>query len=116
MYEVTMARVSGALLHGFTNCRAARRKTDAKRRERDRPGAVAAPRNFGICSMSLLKLRPRAVAAIAALVLSATALSGCVYYPGYGYGGGYGYAAPPVVVVPGPIIVGGYGGYGRGWR
>ncbi len=73
---------------------------------------------LGICSMSLLKFRPRVVAAIAALVLSATALSGCVYYPGYGYGGGYGYAAPPpVVVVPGPFIFGGYGGgYGRGWR
>jgi hypothetical protein len=73
-----------------------------------------------------MKFTPRAAGALIALTLSAAALSGCVYYPSYGYGGyggyGYGYAAPPVVVAPGPFIFGGYGGgwrggYGRGgWR
>jgi hypothetical protein len=59
-----------------------------------------------------IKFRPRALGAITALVLSATALSGCVYGPGYGYGGygyggyGYGYGPPAVVVAP-PIVVGG---------
>lgn len=53
----------------------------------------------------------------AAAIVAALGLSGCVYYPDYGYGYGYGYpayAAPPVA---GSISIGtGWGGgWGGGW-
>ncbi len=70
-------------------------------------------------SLRNMKFRPRVLGAVMVLTLAAAALQGCVYYPGYGYGGGYsgyGYAAPPVVIAPAPLFFGGYGGgYGRGY-
>lgn len=57
----------------------------------------------------------RALGAVVALALTATSLSGCVYYPSNGYyAGGY-YAPAPVVVQPGPVVVGGYWGGGGCW-
>ncbi len=60
-----------------------------------------------------MKLSPRAMGAVAALVLAAASLAGCVYYPsGYGYAPGYyapAYYGPPVGVVIG-------GGWGHRWR
>ncbi|WP_298283973.1 hypothetical protein [Acidocella sp.] len=48
-----------------------------------------------------------------ALALAGAALTGCVYYPsGYGDGGYYG--APPVAVVPPPVLFGGC--WGCGWH
>lgn len=44
----------------------------------------------------------------AVLLLAASALAGCVYYPsGYGYGRG---GAPAVAVVAPPVVVGGWWG------
>jgi hypothetical protein len=70
--------------------------------------------------MSRSTLVRRVLPPLAGLAL--LALGGCVAYPAYGpgpyaggyYDGGYGYAyAPPVVVAPVPVVVG--GGWGRGW-
>ena len=74
--------------------------------------------------MSRSTLARRVLTPLAALAL--LAIGGCVAYPAYGpgpsaggpYDGGYyapGYAyAPPVVVAPVPVVVGGWG-WGRGW-
>jgi hypothetical protein len=67
--------------------------------------------------MSMTTRTRRRFGAVAALALTAAALSGCVYYPGnyaYGYGPGY-YAAPAPVVVA-PVAVGGWWGWGGGWH
>lgn len=49
---------------------------------------------------------------IIAVGMAAIGLSGCVYYPDYGYGYGYpSYVAPPVV--SGNVVFG--GGWGGGW-
>lgn len=62
----------------------------------------------------------RRFGAMFALALAATALSGCVYYPGQyaynGYGRGYYAPAPAVVVAPAPVVVGGWWGWGGGWH
>jgi hypothetical protein len=39
------------------------------------------------------KILGRSVFAVLVVVVLGVSLGGCVYYPGYGYGGGY-YAAP----------------------
>ncbi len=59
----------------------------------------------------------RRLGAAVALALTASALSGCVYYPGryaYGYPGYY--AAPAPVVVQPSVVVGGWWGWGGGWH
>jgi hypothetical protein len=69
--------------------------------------------------MSMTARIRRRFGAVAALALTAAALSGCVYYPNnYAYGYGPGYYAAPVVVQP-SVVVGGWWGGGccwGGWR
>lgn len=71
--------------------------------------------------MSMPTKTRRTLGTVAALALTAAALSGCVYYPNqyaYGYGPSYGagyYAAPAPVVVA-PVAVGGWWGWGGGWH
>ncbi len=58
-----------------------------------------------------MKLSPRAIGAVAALLVAGASLAGCVYYPS-GYAPGYyapAYYGPPVGVVIG-------GGWGHRWR
>jgi hypothetical protein len=106
-----------ALLQCFTNDHIRCRKHAANF------GQVHAPLMFlssepkeNVMTIDKMKLSPRALGRVAALMLAGVSLAGCVVYPsgyGYGYGGGYGpqyaYAAPPVVVG------GWWGGWGRGW-
>jgi hypothetical protein len=62
-------------------------------------------------SIRAMKLSPRAIGAVAALLVAGASLAGCVYYPS-GYAPGYyapAYYGPPVGVVIG-------GGWGHRWR
>ncbi len=68
-------------------------------------------------SIRTMKLSPRALGAVAAVVLAGVSLAGCVYYPnGYGYSYGPGYYSPAYVAAP-PVgvVVGGGWGWGGGW-